>query len=85
MGIELDLVIVAVGLQRGFCEIDDFVDKAFASKARGLYGADGPIEGDVDAFLGFRVGCFDDFWGQEVERAIDVFLAVFVPEAPGAA
>lgn len=63
LGVELDLVVVAVGLQGGFFEVDDFVDKAFAAETRGFDGADGPVEGDVDAFFGFGVGCFDDVRG----------------------
>lgn len=85
LSVELDLVIVAMGLQRRFFKVNDFVDEAFASEARGLDGSYGPIEGDMDSFFGFRVGCFDDFWSQEVECAVDVLLAVFIPETPCAA
>jgi len=46
LGVELHLVVEAVKLEGSVVEVDDFVDKAFATKAGGVDCANGPIEGD---------------------------------------
>ena len=61
------------------------MDQAFAAEAWGLDGADGPVEGDVDAFVSLLVRFFQHVLRDEVERAVDVLLAVFIEDAPGAA
>lgn len=43
------------------------------------------LERDVYTLGGFCKRLLDHLWCQEIERAIHVFLAVMIPQAPGAA
>lgn len=61
------------------------MDETFAAEAGRLDRSDGPVEGDGLAILELCVGVLHDFGGDEVEGAVDVFLAILVEDAPGTA
>ena len=85
LGVELELVVVAVCVQRSVQEADDRVLQAFASETGRGDGSQWPVQGDRHAVSELRVGGFDDVWGEEVEGSVDVFLSVFVEHAPSTA
>jgi hypothetical protein len=55
------------------------VHESLAAEIGRVESANGPVEGDVDAFFGFGVGGFDDILCEQVQCTVDVLFAIFIP------
>jgi len=87
LGVKCHFFIIAMSLHVCRCihEGDDLVDKTLTTHALHFEGVHGPVERDGDTFFQFCICGCDDIGGDEVQRAVDVFLVVFVEDAPGTA
>ena len=85
LGVELDFIVVTVGIQWRTNKGHYFVYETFATEAGCLDSANWPVKRNGNALLELLVRLLDNIWGEQVDGAKDILLAVFVKNAPSTA